>query len=129
MSSFWEAGGSIPGNRECLWEKTQIEESNNKATCNYLQSEQCHSIDLLNLLITSRKTFSLFLWYYLWNASHSAVLKSRFLMWCKTSVKYLYCGNVIMHSQLCNFCNQPHLFLANKSEWLFVVASCLTEKG
>ena len=96
--------------------------------CNYLQSEQYHSIDLLNLLITSRETFSLFLWYYLRNASHSAMLKSGLLMWYKTSTKYLYCRNFKMHSQLRNFCNQPHLFVADKSEWLFVVANCLTEK-
>ena len=34
-----------------------------------------------------------------------------------------------MRSQLREFCNQPHLFVADKSEWLFVVANCPTEKG
>ena len=25
------------------------------------------------------------------------------------------------------FCNQPNLFVADKNEWIFVVANCLTE--
>ena len=74
------------------------------------QSEQCHSIDLVNLLITSKEMFSLFLWYYLWNGSHPVILKSGFLMWYKISTKYPYCGNLKMHSQLRKFYNKSHFF-------------------
>ena len=98
--------------------------------CKYLQPEQCHSIDLVNLLITSWGMFSPFLLLLLiLLASHSTMLKSGFLMWYKTSTKYLYCGNLKMHSQLCKFCNQHYFFVAGKSEWLFVVENCPTEKG
>ena len=34
-----------------------------------------------------------------------------------------------MHLQLRKFCNQPHLFVADEREWLFVVAICLSEKA
>ena len=57
------------------------------------------------------------------------MLKSGFLMWYKSSTKYHYCGNLKMHSQVRNCRNQPHLFLADKSECLFVVANCRTEKS
>ena len=30
-------------------------------------------------------------------------------------------------TQLRKFCNQPNLFVADKSEWIFVVVNCLTE--
>ena len=42
-------------------EKTQIEKNDSQAMCTYLQSEQCHSIDPLNLLNTSQGMFSHFL--------------------------------------------------------------------
>ena len=76
---------------------------NNQAMCNYLQSEQCHSVDLVNLLTTSREMFPPF-------------------------TKYLYCGNLKMHSQLRKLCNQPYFFVVDKSEWLFVVENCPTQK-
>ena len=87
--------------------------------CSYLQSEQCHPVDLLNLLITSREMFSVFLRYCLLN-----VPQSGFLVWYKN-----VCGNLKVHWQLRKFCNQSHLFVAYKSEWLFVVANSLTEKS
>ena len=59
--------------------KTQIEKNDSQAMCTYLQSEQCHSIDPLNLLNTSQGIFSHFLQYQLWHASHSVMLKSRIL--------------------------------------------------
>ena len=34
-----------------------------------------------------------------------------------------------MHLQQRKFCSQPRLFVIDKSEWLFVVANFLTEKG
>ena len=103
-------------NCECLWQKTQREKNyNSQAMCSYLQSEQCHSIDLLNLLITSREMFSLFLRYYFWNTSHSVMVKSGFLMWYKTSTKYLHCGNLKMHSWLRKFCNQPICLLLTRA--------------
>ena len=78
---IWEAGGNILVNRECFWKKTQVEKNNNnQAMCNYLQTEQCHSTNLENFLITSREMLSLFVWCYLQNASHSAMLKSGFLV-------------------------------------------------
>ena len=33
---------------------------NNQAMCSYFQSDQCHSIGLLNLLITSQEIFPVF---------------------------------------------------------------------
>ena len=104
-------------------------EKNSQAMCSYLQSEQCHSIDLLNLLMASQEMFSLFWGYYCCNASHSVMLKSGFLMWYTTPAKYIYCEHLKMHSQQRQFCNQTYLFVVEKSEWLFGVANCLTEKG
>ena len=126
---IWEADGNIPVYRECLWKKTLIEKNNNQAMCYYLQPEQCHPIDLVNLLITSREMFYFFmiLLELLLDTTTFCMLKSGFSMWHKTSTKYLYCGNFKMHPQLRKFCNQPHIFAVDKSKWLFVVANCPTE--
>ena len=46
--------------------------------CYYLQSEQCHSIDLVNLLITSRKMFLFFFLILLELLLDICMLKSEF---------------------------------------------------
>ena len=52
--------------------------------CTFLQSEQCHSTDPLNLSSTSPGIFSHFMWYEMWHVSHSAIFKCGFLLWYQT---------------------------------------------
>ena len=116
--------------------ENQDRKNNNQAMCNYLQYEQCHYIDLVNLLITLREMFSLFCdtscemhhilpcsnWIF--NMAQNFNMVQLFCRGQNTStMEILKC--------ICNCINPAinRFFLADKSEWLFVVANCPTEKG
>ena len=93
--------------------------------CNYLQSGQSDSIDLVNLLITSREMFLLFFWYYLWNASHFLPCLNLYFK-CGTkplqntsTVEILKCIRNCVNSAI----NPNFLLLVG------IVENCPTEKG
>ena len=82
-------------------------------------------------IVSGKKKITVFIWFSrngstVLNIDESTFSFYFYQMWC---LKRQFHLKYKMHSQLCKFRNQPHLFVADKSKCLFVIANCLTEKG